>query len=106
MTFELRTYVAAPGKMDDLLARFRDHTDGLFTRHGMRSVGYWVDVTAPNTLIYVLEHTGDPLTSWQAFAGDPEWVAAKAASEADGEIVLSIVSVMMEATDFSPVGAK
>ena len=26
--FELRTYTAAEGKIDDLLARFRDHTPG------------------------------------------------------------------------------
>jgi hypothetical protein len=28
--FELRTYYAAPGKMDALHARFRDHTCKLF----------------------------------------------------------------------------
>ena len=28
--FEMRTYYAAPGKLDDLLARFRDHTVKLF----------------------------------------------------------------------------
>lgn len=28
--FEMRTYYAAPGKLDDLLARFRDHTTKLF----------------------------------------------------------------------------
>jgi len=39
--FELRTYTAAPGKMDALNARFRDHTCKLFEKHGMTNIGYW-----------------------------------------------------------------
>ncbi len=39
--FELRTYYAAPGKYEDLLARFRNHTLGLFEKHGMANLGYW-----------------------------------------------------------------
>ena len=34
MIYELRTYEAAPGKLPALNARFRDHTRGLFERHG------------------------------------------------------------------------
>ena len=37
--FELRTYYAAPGKLDALNARFRDHTCKLFEKHGMKNVG-------------------------------------------------------------------
>ena len=40
--YELRTYVTNPGKLDNLNARFRDHTLGLFNKHGIKSVGYWV----------------------------------------------------------------
>ena len=57
--FELRTYTASPGKLSDLEARFRNHTVGLFEKHGMTNVGYWVPTDEPlseNTLIYVLEH--------------------------------------------------
>ncbi len=39
--FEMRTYHAAPGKLDDLNARFRDHTVKMFEKHGMTNVGYW-----------------------------------------------------------------
>ena len=35
--FELRTYTAPEGKLDNLQARFRDHTMRLFERHGMRT---------------------------------------------------------------------
>jgi len=40
--FEIRTYYANEGKLDALLARFRDHTVALFKKHGMTNVGYWV----------------------------------------------------------------
>src|SRR6185369_987796 len=41
-TFELRTYTTLPGKLDALNARFRDHTNALFAKHGMKIVGFWV----------------------------------------------------------------
>ena len=40
--FEMRTYYANEGKLDDLLTRFRDHTVALFEKHGMENVGYFV----------------------------------------------------------------
>jgi hypothetical protein len=103
MTFELRTYTATPGRLDDLVARFRDHTVALFDRHGMQSLGYWTATDKPDTLIYVLRHTGDPKASWRAFQSDPEWIAAKKASVESGEIVANIQSVFLEPTDFSAI---
>ena len=32
--YELRTYTTNEGKLDNLNARFRDHTVGLFDKHG------------------------------------------------------------------------
>jgi len=101
--YELRTYVTEPGRMDTLLARFRNHTVGLFARHGMTSVGYWVEATDPDTLVYLLAHA-DPesaAASWEAFRADPEWVAVKAESEANGPVVRSVTSSFLEPTDFS-----
>ncbi|HEX2858525.1 MAG TPA: NIPSNAP family protein [Propionibacteriaceae bacterium] len=103
--YELRTYVTEPGRMDALLARFRDHTMGLFERHGMTNVGYWVEASQPDTLVYLLAHA-DPQTaaaSWEAFRADPEWVAVKAGSEAQGPVVRSVTSAFLEPTDFSPL---
>ena len=57
--YELRTYHCAPGRLDTLKARFRDHTVAIFERHGMHSVGYWTPADAPtsqDTLIYILRH--------------------------------------------------
>jgi hypothetical protein len=101
MSYELRTYVANPGKFDALLSRFRDHTDKLFAKHGMESLGYWLSDKEPNTLIYVLKHKGDSEANWKAFIGDPDWISARDASEIDGPLVASIESQFMGATDFS-----
>src|ERR1700710_3127341 len=55
--YELRTYHAAPGKLDALKARFGDHTVAIFDRLNMKSVGYWVpQQNTDNVLIYILEH--------------------------------------------------
>src|SRR4051812_22591971 len=45
--YELRIYHANAGKLDALQARFGDHTDALFRRHNMKSVGYWRPEEAP-----------------------------------------------------------
>src|SRR5687768_12299837 len=42
--FELRVYTAAPGKMDALNKRFREHSLKFFEKHGIKSVGYWTAV--------------------------------------------------------------
>ena len=56
--YELRMYHAAPGKLGELLERFRDHTTKLFEKHGMKNVAYWTPVDEPergNMLIYILQ---------------------------------------------------
>ena len=106
--FELRTYVSKEGKLDNLLARFRDHTTRLFEKHGMENIGYWVAADAPasqTTLIYVVAHKSREAAtaSWDAFRKDPAWVKAKTASEANGAIVDNVTSVFMNPTDFSKI---
>ena len=106
--FELRTYTTLPGKLPDLLARFRDHTTKLFEKHGMQNIGYWVPKDAPrseNTLIYLLAHRSRDAAkkSWDAFRADPEWQKAAKASEANGKIVDKVESVFLDPTDFSKI---
>ena len=38
--YELRLYHVHEGKIDALKARFGDHTDTIFKRHNMKSIGY------------------------------------------------------------------
>jgi hypothetical protein len=106
--FELRTYTSPDGRLDDLLARFRDDTMRIFEKHGMENVGYFVPTDAPasaNTLVYILAHDSrDAATkSWEAFRADPEWKAVTERTQANGAIVSNVVSVFLEATDFSPM---
>jgi hypothetical protein len=106
--FELRTYTTLEGRLPALQARFRDHTTRLFEKHGMKNVGYWVPQDAPqssNTLIYILAHESREAAkkSWDAFRKDPAWLKAQKESEASGKIVEKVVSVFMDATDYSPM---
>jgi hypothetical protein len=103
MTFELRTYTATPGRLEDVVARFRDHTVGLLARHGMESLGYWTATDRADTLIYIVRHTGNPETSWRDFRHDPDWIEARDRSLTGGEIVEHIDSVFMTPTDFSAI---
>jgi hypothetical protein len=104
--FELRTYYAAPGKLDALLARFRDHTCKLFEKHGMANVGYWVPQDNPDSkLVYILRHASPEarIASWTAFGNDPQWQAVVRESEKSGKLTLKIESTLMDATGFSPI---
>ncbi len=101
---ELRTYHAAPGKLDDLLARFRDHTCKLFAKHGMINVGYWVPVENPDDMFLYIRAFPDmeareKMTA--AFRADPEWQKARDESQADGKLIEKIDKVFMTPLDFS-----
>ena len=107
VVYELRIYHAYEGKLDGLLARFRDHTIEIFTRHGMKSIAYWVPTDEPlkgRTLIYILEHPSREAATenWKSFHDDPEWVKVAAASEANGKLVEKVDSTYMTRTEFSP----
>ena len=105
--FELRTYHTAPGKLEDLNKRFREHTCALFRKHGIEIVGFWLptdsDKGAENTLVYLLAYPNraEAKKSWAAFSSDPDWKKARTESEANGKIVLKVDSVFLSATDYS-----
>jgi hypothetical protein len=105
--FELRVYHAAPGKLADLLSRFREHTIKIFDRHGMKSVAYWTPLEEPeksNTLVYILQHPSREAAAanWKSFQDDPEWKTVRDKSEANGKLVEKVDSTFMALTDFSP----
>jgi hypothetical protein len=106
--YELRVYHANEGKLDALVARFRDYTDAIFKRHGMKSVAYWLPTDEPlkgKTLIYILKHPSrEAATSnWKSFHDDPEWIKVSTESEKNGKLVEKVDSTYMTLTDFSPV---
>jgi hypothetical protein len=107
--YELRTYYAAPGKLEALNARFRDHTCRLFKKHGMEIVGFWMPTDkeqgAENKLVYMLAHKSREAAkkSWADFQNDPDWKKARSESEANGKLVEKVESVFMAATDYSTI---
>jgi hypothetical protein len=105
--FELRTYYAAPGKLEALNARFGDHTCALFKKHGIKIVGFWIpmDQGAENKLVYMLVHKSREAAkqSWKDFGDDPEWQKVRTESEVNGKLTEKVESAFLSATDYSPL---
>jgi hypothetical protein len=107
--YELRIYTPEPGKLAALNARFREHTLGLFAKHGMTNVAYWNEQPSEQApegrVVYVLAYPSREArdVDWKAFVSDPEWRAVAAASEANGKLVAKVESVFMAMTDYSPL---
>ena len=104
--YELRMYHVNEGKMEALIARFGDHTDAIFRRHNMKSIGFWRPEDAPysqNLFVYILEHPSreEARKNWAAFQADPEWKKVKADSETNGALANHIDSYFMDPTSFS-----
>ncbi|MCU1666734.1 MAG: hypothetical protein QOI36_3252 [Pseudonocardiales bacterium] len=95
MIYEIREYTTVPGRMPALVKRFNEHTFGFFRKHGMEVA--FISLTelgsnSSNELVYVMKFDSyeDMASKWAAFQADPDWRAARSASEADGPIVASI----------------
>ncbi|CCH51173.1 NIPSNAP family containing protein [Fibrisoma limi BUZ 3] len=107
--FELRTYTATPGNLNNLIDRFRNHTIKLFSKHGMEHIGYWTTVEKdPSTqpkLVYILAHPSEAAGKqhFDEFRKDPKWVKAKEESEKNGPLTVKVESVYMKPTDYSPI---
>lgn len=107
--FELRTYVASPGKLEALNARFRNHTTKLFAKHGMTNLGSWTPFDHPesqNTLIYLLHHSSREQAdkNWQSFLADPTWKKVARESQVDGKLLAQPPErLFLRATGFSPL---
>ena len=92
--------------MDALKARFGNHTDSIFKRHNMKSIGYWSPQDEPDSLnlfVYILVHPSrqEAEKNWAAFQADPEWQKVKAESEANGPLVDHIDHYLMDPASFS-----
>jgi hypothetical protein len=100
--FELRTYTVREGggSIDLLHARFRDHTNALFKKHGMTIVGFWQPVAKPDQLIYILAYKDAAArdAAWAAFGADPEWVKTRT----EMAVTVQVENVFMSATDYGP----
>jgi hypothetical protein len=109
MVYELRTYTTNKGKLPNLHKRFRDHTTGLFKKHGIKNIGYWTptdEKLKDNTLVYLIAHKSRAAAakSWKAFISDPAWKKVAKESQIDGQILSERPkSQYLTPTDYSPI---
>jgi NIPSNAP len=105
MIYELRVYRCVPGRLPNLLNRFETTTLKLWEKHGIRPTGFFTTLIGESNqeLTYLLawESLAEREKKWNAFQADPDWIAARAKSEADGQIVGNIVSQLLTPTAFS-----
>jgi len=106
MIYELRVYHAVPGRLPDMIARFKDHTVPIWETHGIRPVGFWTTTIGESgdyELTYMLSWASlaDRETRWTAFQNDPAWKKAREESERDGPIVANISNRILAPTSFS-----
>ncbi|MXZ32530.1 MAG: NIPSNAP family protein [Gammaproteobacteria bacterium] len=93
--YELRIYKSTEGNLDNLNARFRDHTMRIFEKHGMENIGYWTPTSEEerdDTLVYIIAHDSEEAAaaSWGAFIQDPDWQEVAEASNANGQNIAGI----------------
>ena len=105
MIYETRVYRCLPGRLPALIKRFETITLKLWDKHGIKQAGFWTTLVGESNmeLYYLLawESLTDREKKWGAFATDPEWLAARAKTEEDGQIVGNIVNQLLVPTAFS-----
>ncbi|TWC05479.1 NIPSNAP protein [Bradyrhizobium macuxiense] len=107
MIYETRVYRCMPGRLPALLKRFETITLKLWDKHGIRQAGFFTTLVGESNqdLTYLLawESLAEREKKWTAFTTDPEWIAARAKTEEDGQIVLTIENQLLVPTSFSAV---
>jgi NIPSNAP len=107
MIYELRIYRCLPNRLTALLKRFETNTLRIWEKHGIRQAGFWTTAIGESNLdltyLLVWESLAEREKKWAAFQTDPEWIAARDASEKDGPIVATLSSSILQPTSFSSV---
>jgi hypothetical protein len=107
--YELRSYTAADGKLDQLTARLRDHEAPLFRKHGMIPVAFFQTAPGPGQpevarLYYILGYKDRAArdAAWTAFSADPDWKSAYKVTAANGALQTQIANVFLSPAGYSP----
>lgn len=107
MIYEMRIYRCVPGRLPALLKRFETATLKIWEKHGIKQAGFFTTLIGDSNqeLTYFLawDSLAEREKKWGAFMTDPDWMKARAESEADGQIVGNIVSQILTPTAFSAV---
>ncbi|MDM0110646.1 NIPSNAP family protein [Variovorax sp. J22R133] len=106
MIYELRVYRAMPGRLPNVVARFKDHTTGIWDRLGIKHVGFWTTLVGGSeigelTYMIAWESLAEREAKWAIFIADAEWLSAKGETEKDGPIVAEIHNKLLTPTAFS-----
>lgn len=105
MLYEMRIYHCLPGRLPVLNKRFETITLKLWEKHGIRPVGFWTDLVGDSNqkLTYMLawESLAEREKKWTAFATDPDWIAKRAETEKDGQIVAHLSNSILQPTSYS-----
>ncbi|MBI4336723.1 MAG: NIPSNAP family protein [Chloroflexi bacterium] len=106
MFHELRTYVAAPGRLNALHREFEEVVLPIWKRYGIKAVAFWTEeFGTSNQLVYLLEWASlaEREQKWTASHADPEWKAAAARWEQGPANTLRIENRMLRPTNYSPL---
>jgi len=105
--YEMRVYRCVPGQLPNLLKRFNTITLKIWEKHGIRQAGFFTTLVGESNqdLTYLLEweSMGERDEKWSAFQADPDWIAARAETEKDGQIIANVVNRFLTPTSFSSV---
>lgn len=88
MLYELRIYEHVEGCADTVRERFEKEVATRFPAHGIELLGTFTD-EATGMLHYLTRFADADARekAWASFGKDAGWLAAKAASEANGELI-------------------
>jgi hypothetical protein len=107
MIYEMRIYRCLPGRLPALLKRNEAVVPKLWEKHGIRQAGFFTTLIGESnqetTYLLAWESLAERERKWTAFLTDPDWIAARAKSEEDGQIVGNIMSQLLTPTTFSAV---
>ncbi|WP_093355620.1 NIPSNAP family protein [Pseudonocardia ammonioxydans] len=106
MIYEVREYVAVPGRMPAIIKLFREVTLPLFDKHDMEVVSVGRTSLGDhsfNELVYVLQFSDltELDAKWSSFLADADWAAALSSYEADGPLHQSIRRRVVDPSPFS-----
>ena len=104
--YELRTYFASPGKLDELHNRFKNHMLGFHEKYGIANLGYWVPTDNPKRMIVSLvsyPSSAARESSWAKLCEDRDWIQARRESELKGRILDAVREEVLSADEAADV---
>lgn len=92
MIFEVREYVAVPGRLPAIIDLFNNHTAPTFIRYDMELVSAGRTLIGENSfgeLVYTLRFAdlAELESKWTQMLSDPDWQEAFADAERDGALI-------------------